>query len=71
MMPRSDGIVLGGTTERGVWDLAPNEDARRRIVDAHIELFAAMRAPEMAARAPNHETPAAVPSLESFFDLAS
>ena len=43
MMPRSDGIILGGTTERGVWDLAPNEDARRRIVDGHIELFAAMR----------------------------
>jgi D-amino-acid oxidase len=43
MMPRSDGIALGGTAEEGVWDLNPNEDAMRRIVETHIELFAAMR----------------------------
>ncbi len=70
MMPRSDGVVLGGTTERGVWDLAPNEDARRRIVDGHIELFAAMRAPEIGTPATDFDVPAAAPSLESFFDLA-
>src|SRR5207302_2226442 len=39
MMPRQDGIALGGTSERGVWTLEPNEEARKRIVDAHIELF--------------------------------
>lgn len=44
MAPRSDGIALGGTAERGVWDLEPNEAARRRIVESHIELYRAMRA---------------------------
>ena len=70
MMPRSDGVVLGGTTERGVWDLAPDEDARRRIVDGHIELFAAMRSPQIGARLTDHETLTDVPSLESFLDRA-
>lgn len=44
MMPRSDGIALGGTSERGVWTLEPNEEARRDIVDQHIRLFRSMRA---------------------------
>src|SRR2546429_3547999 len=44
MMPRSDGIALGGTSERGVWTLEPNDEARREIVDQHIQLFTAMRA---------------------------
>ena len=43
MMPRSDGIALGGTSERGVWTMEPNEAARQRVVDQHIELFSAMR----------------------------
>src|SRR2546422_11050735 len=43
MMPRSDGLALGGTSERGVWTLEPNEEARREIVEQHIQLFAAMR----------------------------
>jgi glycine/D-amino acid oxidase-like deaminating enzyme len=42
-MPRRDGIALGGTSERGVWTLEPNEDARKQIVDAHIQVFMAMR----------------------------
>jgi hypothetical protein len=42
MMPRSDGIALGGTAEEGVWTLEPNETERQRIVDEHIELYAAM-----------------------------
>src|SRR3989442_11095973 len=44
MMPRSDGIALGGTSERGVWTLEPNEEARRDIVEQHIRLFRAMNA---------------------------
>ncbi len=44
MQPRSDGIALGGTSEEGDWTLEPDADARRRIVDAHIDLFARMRA---------------------------
>ena len=41
MLPRSDGIILGGTSERGEWSLEPNEEARRRVVEDHIELFEA------------------------------
>jgi glycine/D-amino acid oxidase-like deaminating enzyme len=43
MMPRSDGIVLGGTSEKGVWTLEVNEEERKRIVEGHIELYQAMR----------------------------
>ncbi len=43
MMPRTDGIVLGGTSERGVSTLEPNEEARKAVVDGHIELFNSMR----------------------------
>ena len=43
MQPRRDGIILGGTSERGVWSLEPNEEARERVVQGHIELFDAMR----------------------------
>jgi glycine/D-amino acid oxidase-like deaminating enzyme len=43
MMPRADGIILGGTSERGVWTMEPNEEERRRVVERHIELYAAMK----------------------------
>jgi glycine/D-amino acid oxidase-like deaminating enzyme len=43
MMPRSDGIILGGTSEKGVWTFDVNEEERKRIVEGHIELFQAMR----------------------------
>lgn len=43
MQPRSDGIALGGTSEEADWTLEPDEEARRRIVDAHVALFSAMR----------------------------
>jgi glycine/D-amino acid oxidase-like deaminating enzyme len=42
-MPRADGIALGGTSERGVWTLEPNEDMRRAIVEGHIQFFRSMR----------------------------
>ncbi len=44
MMPRSDGVILGGTREPGVWTLEPNEDERRRVVEGHRHFFSAMRA---------------------------
>src|SRR5262249_49429312 len=44
MMARSDGIVLGGTSQRGVWTLGPDEDERRRVVESHIKVFGAMKA---------------------------
>lgn len=44
MMPRSDGIILGGTRERDVWTLEPNPDELKRVVEGHREFFTAMRA---------------------------
>ena len=43
MFPRSDGILLGGTFERGVSDLSVDTEAERRIVDGHRRLFGAMQ----------------------------
>lgn len=43
MMPRRDGIVLGGTSERDVWTLEPNDQERDRILRRHVELFTTMR----------------------------
>jgi D-amino-acid oxidase len=43
MMPRTDGIVLGGTSIRDDWSLDVNEKERQRIVETHIDLFNSMR----------------------------
>jgi len=43
MFPRSDGIVLGGTHEAGVWTLEPNLEAKQRILAGQAKLFAAMK----------------------------
>ena len=43
MQPRSDGIALGGTSVEGDWSMDVDEEARRRIVDAHVDLFSRMR----------------------------
>ena len=40
-MPRRDGIVLGGTSERDVWTLDINEDEKKRVVEGHQKLFEA------------------------------
>ena len=42
MMPRKDGILLGGTHERGEWSLEPNKEAIQRVVEGHIEFFERM-----------------------------
>jgi glycine/D-amino acid oxidase-like deaminating enzyme len=39
MMPRADGIILGGIAQRGVWTLEVDEAERRRIVEGHMELY--------------------------------
>ncbi len=44
MMSRSDGIILGGTSEKDVWTLDVNEKERQRVVEGHIELFTSMKA---------------------------
>ncbi len=43
MFPRSDGIILGGTHERGVWSLEPNPEAKRRVLAGHRRIFGSFR----------------------------
>jgi D-amino-acid oxidase len=43
MMARSDGIILGGTSQRGVWSMDVDEAERKRVVDSHIAVFGAMK----------------------------
>jgi D-amino-acid oxidase len=50
MMPRADGIVLGGTRERDVWTLDPNQDELKRVVEGHREFFTSMQAAAAAHR---------------------
>jgi D-amino-acid oxidase len=45
MMPRRDGIILGGTSERDVWSLDVNEAERKRVVEGHMQLFSSLRPP--------------------------
>ncbi len=42
MMPRSDGIILGGTSIRDNWSLDIEEADRKRVIEAHMELFGEM-----------------------------
>ncbi len=44
MFSRRDGVLLGGTHERGVATLAPNVEARERILAGHASLFGAIAA---------------------------
>ena len=71
MQPRSDGIVLGGTSERGIWSLEPNAEARRRVVEGHIELFDAMRGLARGPQFASVGSPDHVPPVEAFFGLNS
>src|SRR5262249_51960612 len=50
MMPRSDGIALGGTSQRDVWTLEPDEAERRRGVESHMEVFNTMRSARVYLR---------------------
>ena len=42
MMPRRDGIILGGTSERDIWTTEINVAERTRVLEGHQTLFAAM-----------------------------
>ena len=42
MFPRQDGIVLGGTFERGVATLEPNLAAEERILSGHAKFFGSL-----------------------------
>jgi len=43
MFPRKDGIMLGGTFERGVETLTPNPEAEERILSGHQRIFSTMK----------------------------
>jgi glycine/D-amino acid oxidase-like deaminating enzyme len=43
MFPRADGILLGGTFERDVWETTPEPDAIARILASHQRLFGGFR----------------------------
>jgi D-amino-acid oxidase len=43
MFPRSDGILLGGTFERNVSTLEPNDAQVTRVLDEHTRFFERMR----------------------------
>ena len=43
MFPRADGVVLGGTFDRGQWDLTPDDTVKRRMIDGQRAMFEAMR----------------------------
>ena len=40
------GSSLGGTSQRDVWTLEPDEDERKRVVDSHIAVFSGVGAEE-------------------------
>ena len=44
MFPRADGLLLGGTFERGATHLEPDADTTARIVQEHARMFQQMRA---------------------------
>lgn len=43
MFPRADGILLGGTFERDVWDTTPDPSAIAEIVSSHRRFFDELR----------------------------
>jgi glycine/D-amino acid oxidase-like deaminating enzyme len=43
MFPRHDGILLGGTHERGDWNLQPDPVTTARVLRENAELFNGMR----------------------------
>jgi glycine/D-amino acid oxidase-like deaminating enzyme len=69
--PRSDGIVVGNLQDRGNWSLEPDEDVRRRNVDAAIEFFTGMKPPAAGAALTESRPPRVAPSVGAFFDQQS
>ena len=43
MFPRTDGILLGGTHEEGVWSLEPDLQMKQHILAEHARIFREMR----------------------------
>ncbi len=43
MFPRRDGIVLGGTFDRGDWSLTPNPEQTTRILEGHATIMSEVK----------------------------
>jgi D-amino-acid oxidase len=43
MFPRHDGILLGGTHERGAWNTEPDPATVERVLRENGEVFRGMR----------------------------
>jgi D-amino-acid oxidase len=71
MMPRSDGIALGSTNERGVWTLEIDEEVQRRVVEEHRKIFDSMRGPIARVPVARAGAPVIAPPVESFFGRES
>jgi D-amino-acid oxidase len=71
MNPRSDGLVIGNMQDRGSWSLEPDEEVRKRNVDAAVEFFSQMRTPAEGVRFARSQPPQTIPSVESFYGLES
>jgi glycine/D-amino acid oxidase-like deaminating enzyme len=50
MFPRRDGIVLGGTFERDQWDLTPDREAEKRVIEGHQRIFAPLLSTGLSTR---------------------
>lgn len=44
MFPRHDGVLLGGTHDRDVWDTSVDQTVTERILRGNAALFDSMRA---------------------------
>lgn len=43
VVPRADGLVLGGTYEPGMWSLEPNREAMRKYMNRHMDFANRMK----------------------------
>lgn len=43
MLPRKDGIILGGTSEKGNWSLEPDDSETERILKGHAAIADSLR----------------------------
>jgi len=43
MFPRTDGVLLGGTFEKGEWSLSVNLTAKARVLQGHAKFFSSFR----------------------------
>jgi len=71
MLPRSDGIVLGHTNQRGEWDLVVDEEARDRVIENAISIFGGIQAPRTPVPTLRVTMSDGPPPVESFFGLES